>query len=284
MNSQKAQEFFSAYYEGDLEAGLKEAFERALVADPALAEEYRQFKIALDLFAREADEPIELPHDLHDRIMQKLDHHDWEAKRTAKTGFFGNWRLVAFGGLAVVAIAAAFVSVIQPNQGKGNAMGSIGAAPSVKATTTLDAILIEGKLNVRVSAIGSDEVVVRNAATQEEVKSIRAKDKTLDSEIATGSDTAVILDISPKNGQALSVVVPGDQAISASKSEGTVRDCALAMADLFRSPMIMRVSQPDRSVSWEFTGSESVSDRAAILKDQNLTLSLRSDGILVLSD
>jgi anti-sigma factor RsiW len=52
MTSEEARSHFGAAYDGALEADDHEAFERALAADPSLAEAYARYKDTLQVVAR----------------------------------------------------------------------------------------------------------------------------------------------------------------------------------------------------------------------------------------
>ena len=81
MNIEKAREFYSAYHEGSLDKGLKQAFERQLETDAQVAAEFRLFKQAMEELSQLESEAIEVPSDLHDRISARLDLHILEQRR-----------------------------------------------------------------------------------------------------------------------------------------------------------------------------------------------------------
>jgi len=85
MNPVKARDFFSDYYEGLLEPGLKQAFERALKSDPHVQEEYKQFEIVMGQLGSFDKKPVDSPFNLYDKITARLDLADLEAKNKIRT-------------------------------------------------------------------------------------------------------------------------------------------------------------------------------------------------------
>jgi anti-sigma factor RsiW len=99
MNASRAREYFSAFHEGSLDAGLRQQFQKALASDPKLQEEFADFAIAYEAMNFQADEVIEVPMNLSDKIANRL-----EAAQNAKprVGFVwqGWFRNLALGGIA----------------------------------------------------------------------------------------------------------------------------------------------------------------------------------------
>jgi anti-sigma-K factor RskA len=132
MNLAKAREHFSAYYEGSLEGGLKETFERALRSDAQIQAEYRAFeRVMADLNLLGEAQP-EANEDLHEEIARRLDRHIFERKRQARAPLFGIWKSLALGGLATVALVTAVLQLQSQNQGGPIQSGVVGGAPSEK--------------------------------------------------------------------------------------------------------------------------------------------------------
>src|SRR5947209_1700267 len=103
MNLAKARDYFSAYYEGSLERGLKQAFETRLAEDAQLQAEFAAFEKTMKGLEAFGAVEIEPPADLHERITARLDHAIWEQKRTASRFTGLGWWKMGFMGAAVAA-------------------------------------------------------------------------------------------------------------------------------------------------------------------------------------
>ena len=98
MNQEKAKEFFSAYYEGTLEAGLQQSLEQQLRADGNLRREFRDFERAMeDVLAAK-------------QVMQQSLFED---RHPMLPGADPRWRTLALAsmGIAVLALAIALVAL-----------------------------------------------------------------------------------------------------------------------------------------------------------------------------
>jgi hypothetical protein len=284
MNAAKAREFFSAYYEGELTNGLKESFERSLVQDPALKAEYEEFCHVMSMLAEPMPD-VEVPSDLHETIMQRLDHHAWQEKENQKVGLFGNWRLALFGGLGALAIIAGMMSLSSP-KGQGNAMA--GLTPSVTKKVMVESVDVKAEgeqilLDMK-GKVGATYQVKRisDQSVLAEVKlgSTGADQRPLAND-STEADAFVVVDGDGK--EVLTIVVPGTQAKASTEFKGSVLDLAKLMADVYRTPILVRAADISREVELKVDESREFSNRTEDLKSINLDLSLRQDGISILN-
>src|SRR5688500_10784952 len=99
MNASKAREFFSSYFEGTLDAGLRQAFERRLHTDAEIQAEYRAFERTMGQLSTLKDLEVEVPFDLHERISARVDLHIFEAKRAKGSPWIAMWKPLLIGGL-----------------------------------------------------------------------------------------------------------------------------------------------------------------------------------------
>src|SRR5688572_18563817 len=158
MSHDKAREYFSAYYEGTLERGLKETFERALSTDAQVQAEYRAFERlmgSLDVMKTEAPEP---EFDLHEAIARRLDKHIYEETRKAKHPIFAWWKSAALGGLATVALVATILQLRTNQTGPGTAH----LVPIV-ASERFELKSANGSFNLHYSTSGEKTILVRAA-------------------------------------------------------------------------------------------------------------------------
>lgn len=283
MNAAKARDFFSAYYEGELKGGILEAFERELAANPGLKAEYDEFCMVLKMF-EEPEAEIAMPHDLHDQIMARLDKQAWEEKEAAPQGFFGRWKFALVGAAATFVLVAGVVSL---NNRGGDTMQASSIPAMVnqpKIENVVDLVPTDTGLVLQYSGNPGTEYSVVKVADESELGQIRLDTGIATRELVNESDKAEVFAVRAEDGvEMLTVVVPGKVQGDQFIGEGTVLDLAQAMADTFRIPLILRVADLSRTVSWEFEKEGDQASRAAKLEKDGLSLSVRADGVSILS-
>lgn len=283
MNATKARDFFSAYYEGDLTGGIKEAFERALADDPGLKSEYDEFCSTMRLL----DEPspdVEIPADLHDKIMARLDMQAWEEKQNEKVSIWGQWRLALIGGLAVVALVAAVAGLNNRSASQSTATPVPIPGNPVKKPETVDLNSKDGKLTIVVSNAVDAEFSLRQVSDNSELGQIEASGGSVTSELQNDSEEARAYAVFNKGGEEkLLIVLPGSRQGDQLKGNGSVTDLAVAVAGVFRTPIIIRAADREKLYSWDFDKSDDTATLSSKLSDQGLSLSVREDGISLLS-
>jgi len=284
MNASKARDFFSAYYEGELTNGLKEAFERALINDVSLKMEYDEFCSTMKILAEPCDE-IVVPHDLHDKIMARLDHQAWETKQNQKPSLWGRSRLALFGGVAAVALVAGVLSINQAGSDKNSTAGLFPPMTSQKPVEEkVSARFENGSLMVQISASSGSKFVIQKISDSSVLADLVVRDKAISQEIINENGEAQAFSVlNEKGDEKLLIVLPGTNQGANLKGQGTVMELSMAMADAFRTPMIIRSQDREKSVQWDFKADADVPEQSAMLKDQGLNLSVMEDRILLLS-
>lgn len=281
MNVTKAREHYSAYYEGTLDPGLKQALERAISTDPAIASDYQEFKATVELLRASADVPIIVPDTLHDQIQQRIDKHVYDQKQRTPVSPLSQWRTAFFGGVAVVAIGLSSLAVINQNDSKEAQANLVpfGNASSPKT----DFHYVNGNVELSVETPKAAKVTILNLVTGKVVEELETEGR-LDSPLNNVGDSAVVLEIMvDKGNRTETIVLPGKLAGEAKKGTGTVLECAMATADAFRTPIILRANTLDTRVDWDFSDVTSTQDLPKALSDLGLTASVREDGFLILS-
>lgn len=283
MNINKARDFFSAYYEGELGGGIKEAFERSLTTDPALKAEYEEFVEIMKMLEEPAEE-VPAPHDLHDKIMTRLDHESWQEKQTAKPGVFSNWKLAFVGALALVAIVAGGLSITNRGTGENSTEASWIPTGATKVTEKVDVVAENGKLVLNLEANSGSQYQIRAYGSTEVIEEVSLKGTTFETEINTKSPDTVALEVINAKGESkLLMVHPGTRSESLLKGEGSIVDCAKAIASTFRTPILIRVPDPEQHVAWDFESTDDYNVRSTKLAASKLSLSLRTDGVSILT-
>ncbi|MBS1706239.1 MAG: hypothetical protein JST40_10220 [Armatimonadetes bacterium] len=249
MNVNKARDFYSDYFEGTLESGLKQAFERALREDATIQAEYQAFTRAMEALGTMKDEEIEVPYDLHDRISARLDKHIWDQKQKAKPNFFSAWwRTLAVGGLATVAIIATVTTLFNTNSGRNSTANAIpisgGQRESVQFAGDHQSLIITA------GKAGGGEI----SMVPERGDTVMMKlDSPMNRPIQNIEPQSMALIVRTKLGkEKFTFVLPGKDAKPVLTGEGDALDIAGALADTFQRP-VQVLGGTDKS-PWNLNG------------------------------
>ncbi|MCW5938673.1 MAG: hypothetical protein KF884_06005 [Fimbriimonadaceae bacterium] len=260
MTRDKAREFFSDYNEGTLDAGLKLAFERALREDAQLAEEFSQFKSVFQALEGGSSRSVDVPHDLHDKIMARIDKAEWEAKQKRPAGTWGSLRLAVFGGAAVVALVGAVMALLPG--------GNLGLASVFGGSSTMNApknvapqadhvptfVADDGSLRIQRES-GSDVAYsVTRVADGALIAEGRTSNLKMDLPVVNQDQAARLVEIKVGSGTHL-VALPGQSPRPMPEGRGNVRDFALALADTLRAPVQVDTSSQE-TLEWTVKGQD----------------------------
>ncbi|MBI5707754.1 MAG: hypothetical protein HZC36_12290 [Armatimonadetes bacterium] len=263
MTTEKAKEFFSAYHDGELEKGLKEALERKLAADAALRAEYDAFCLTMGSLSLLA-EPVKEPEfDLHERIMARIDKAQWEAKRSKPAGFLQWWKSLAVGGLAVAAILTAITQLNSGSVGPTPA-GVLGSAAPGQLSLKQD----DKGLTLVYQSAGSKRVILRNYGGEVLEQRVVANKDTLTSALTNKRDETLLLEIDVEGSQPTFVAIPGQKPSVTLQGQGTLKDFAIAFADHFRVPLALEHVDLTQSVAWKFDSTDAFQSLSKHLSKQ----------------
>jgi hypothetical protein len=278
MNSDKAKEYFSAFYEGTLDRGLAEAFERRLASDAALASEYRRFAALLDAIGPTLSYAPEPPSDLHEKIAARLDRHMFDERQKARSGGVGGlWRSLAWGGAAVLAVVSAITSFTVMRGVQTASLTGAGAAKAqmevgMGASGAVVTFFSKGETAVEVRS-GLDGPVVHRANPRNEEYAL-----SLPNSDARGRLVTVIRD----GRERISIVLPGVSARPAASGQGTLGELAIALADYYDVPVVLEASQPSLFVMWKFVGKSASDAVRSELSAREVRVTLAQTGVLQL--
>lgn len=240
MNLNKAREYFSAYYEGSLDRGLREGFERMLRADAQAQAEYRAFERTMgQLEAMSAQEAV-VPEDLHDRILARIDRTLWES-RQRRQPIFQWWKSAILVGAAATALA---VAIFQSNpQQSANTAGFTVAGPALKLEGA------GGGVNLSYAPNGSHLVVIRDAQgavlEQFTLKGAAIQNKPLANQARLARTIAIDID-----GAVTWVALPGREREVTAADKGDLLALALDIADATGVPVVVQVRDPETQITW----------------------------------
>lgn len=243
MNGDKARELFSEYRERTLSATLKASLEQALRSDSSLASDYREFDNLLASLEASHHETYEIPFDLHDKIMARVDKSVFETKRNAKTSWFSGWRLALTSGLAVLVVAGTVISLNSPSSGPS--MAGVGIVNSTKG---MELVGKDGSVNLTHGA-SNTVIVVKDDTTGDLVKRFDLAGKSLNSPLSNDRDTAVVLSIQSDTESNL-LVLPGKVRSTVLAGKGTIKDLAKALSDATGQPVRIEVKDTSVTAGW----------------------------------
>lgn len=286
MTNEKAREFFSAYSEGTLDAGLAQSFEAKLKVDAGLKAEYEQFESTLKELESLRNEEIEVPFDLNDRISAAVDKSIYDKKRTAQPAWTLWLRNLAFGGLAAAALVGGYLSIInRPGSGPIEAGPGIGQKnpPAPKNIEQIEYKLSPNGVRMEYKPTDKHTVTIKGGSEGEKTFNVdsnlwlnRLTNDQLDSAVFT---VEVKGEIPPTL-----VVVPGTQRTESVAGQGSILEMAKAAADKYGVPVIVKSNQSMSEISWDFT-TEKDSHKAVQGALQNLPFMADvREGILFIND
>ena len=278
LNHEKAREYFSAYYEGTLERGLAEAFERAMRTDAQVQAEYRAFEHlmgALGTMKAEAPEP---EFDLHEAIARRLDKHIYEETRRAKNPIFGWWKSAALGGLATVALVAA-IWQLRANQSAGPGVARMIA---IAATEKVELKSSSNGFDLHFSTSGEKTIVVR-AADGSVLEQRELKNGSLVSPLSNPNAKAALLkiEVTGDSGETY-VALPGTRMQSGPTGEGSVKELAQALAGYYRVPVLLSMGGQDVQLRWTFEPGDGLGAAEKALENTKYSVQKNADGVLAI--
>jgi hypothetical protein len=275
MNSNKARDFFSSYYEGTLDGGLRQSLEVALREDANLHADYSAFVETI----RELDalkyEEIEIPIYLSDRIATRLEAE--QSKTRFGVPAWTNWiRGLAFAGLAAVAIIGALPLL--------SSHSNVGVAGALPGGSNLDQIQYKhdgSKLTLLFQPSASKTVVVTSASSNKEIQRFNMEGQRLECPIENPLSHSAAFKIQVLGDKAQSiVVVPGHQVTKAKAGSGSVQEMALALADHYQVPVVIDAADVTRHVTWTFSASDALSAANQALSNEPFAVDKRQEGMI----
>jgi anti-sigma-K factor RskA len=279
MNLTKARDFYSAYHEGTLDEGLKQAFERALANDAEISAEYRQFvRIMGEL--RTIARPGAVPADLHLKIRERVDASINAHEAKSKSGWSFAWRPIAYGAVATAALIGVVVSI---NNRPGADLSTAGFAP-VASDTAPTVVAKDGEARLQFASSSANSVRVTEVATGRVLLDRALAGQRLDCPVKNVSDSPMVVSVTfAQHYPAMYLSVPGKQTIVATEGAGTVLDLASAVAGMYKSVVVIEAGSVDRKLEWNLDSPDVMVALRDELKELGLKAELRESGLVWLS-
>ena len=284
MNQEKAREFFSSYYEGNLDAGLKQALEHAMNKDASLREEYREFEQTYEEIGCLKFETIEIPFDLTDKIVANIDRHVFEAKRKQQPAWITWLRNVAIAGVSCVALLGAALSL-------RNLTGKTAGASFVNTASTKDDLSIEPNTNrdatIHFSPSQADTLIIREGLGGKErshADVLAGAELTTTLENPNASATVFDIETPKSDTRSTLIALPGSASSTENTGKGNLEDFAKALASYYRVPVEVHVASPNIDVAWNFQGPDALNAAQSTLDLARYAITWRVNNLLVISE
>lgn len=274
MNVAKAREHFSAYYEGTLDRGLKESFERAMNSDAQIAAEYRAFRQTYESLADWGTQAIAIPEDLHERISARVDLVAWQEKQKTAAPYMARLKGWILAGLATAALALVVLQFGTPGDASMAGIGGPGIGSS-----GLDVRVADGRVLLSYPGLKNEKVTLRDEAGKLLETLDLNQGELKDKAIENPSSVAQVLSISVGDQKPMYIALPGTARGGKDLEKGSLLDLARSFAGFYRTPVVLAVNDVNQLVEWRYETDEvlAVTDAIDLL---GLQAELRSSGVL----
>jgi hypothetical protein len=290
MNADKAKEHFSAYFEGTMDRGLRQSFERKLESDAGVQAEYRAFEKTMGELEQLSAPVPEPSFDLHERITARLDRHIFEAKAKPAAPFFGRRRPLIVAGVCVLAIIGASTQI--GNRSGDASQGSfishifpwMAPAPEPQIGDQLSVIVRNGQATLTVMTGGKKTVTVRTAngdvlLTEHLDGTGLAAGAKMRSPLKYNSTGATLLQVEMSGvGTKWLIALPGTEASPVVTGRGSIRDFALALAGHYQVAVVV-AKDGSSPVTWTFK-EDAVASATETLVGTDFSIDRRLTGVI----
>jgi len=284
MDVTQARELYSAYYEGTIERISAVALEEAMKSNPDIHEDYHLFASVMDSLPGLAEESVEFPADLHDKVMAKIDHYDWEKKQEKKFSLFAAPRMAWYGLAAAALILFAATAVIQSNKSGGPSQAATGPVSS----TPIEVSFTVETGTVTLNAVGplSSSVVLTSPEAGVTPQSYATSNGTVKVPLQNQSTQPRVIEIAAMLGKTKKdsyvMVLPGTKRTSQLQGEGSIIDCAKAVSTTFGTPVQVE-GDPAKPCRWALTPRDTSDQLVVALGRTDVTARVSSSGLLQIS-
>jgi len=280
MNSDKARDFFSAYYEGSLDSGLKLALEQKFKSDEDLRLDYEAFSAAFADLDTLRDEEIEIPIFLSDRIATRIE----EARQNRKKSFLVwnlPWFKTAPNGLALVAIICTVLGMAVTGvvaQG-----GFIHWPTGHEKQVDLPTFRVDGsKVTLVYQPRSSHSVVIKSGLSDTVLSTIKLEEsQPVEPRLNNQNPDAKLFTIQEDSEPIQAVAVPGTNLTTTQGAgEGSLGQFALAVSNYYHVPVLLENVKLDTKMKWNLDGIDASKGANSSLQQVHLSADLRADGML----
>jgi hypothetical protein len=274
MNAARAREFFSERFEGTLDEGLKQAFDRAVEQSPELKADYLGFCSMMRALPELSPEAAAVPQGLHAAIMDRV----LAAEASARRPFWNGPRIAWAAGLACLALATVMIlprlSPDQPAVRASMADLVSGQGPRfVPSSTGLEFVYPgrPGEVLIVKDAAGNEVDIVELTSTQAEVP------------LFNHSTEAQVVQIMLADGRRVArIALPGSGPAQRKDGRGSEAEMAAALAQASGRPVILDAEAAGVEISWIWGAGEPVAALRESAEAEGFSIEERANGMLAL--
>ena len=285
MNQEKAKEFFSSYYEGTIDPGLKQALEHAMGKDASIREEYREFENTYEELGTLKFETIEIPFDLNDKILANIDRHIYETRKNAQPAWMMWLRNVAIAGVSCVALLGAAISIRNFGSKNSQIQAGTGLGAGMDDELTIDPKTNRG-VEITFDPNKTETLVIREGLDgAERRRTTVLEGKTLSTTLENENANATVFELEVNdNPRSTLIALPGSVATTEKAGQGNMEEFAKALASYYKVPVEVRVATPTVHVNWNFEAPDALGAANSSLNLTRYAITLQMNNLLVISE
>jgi hypothetical protein len=286
MNQDKAREFFSAYYEGTLERGLRQTLDQRLRADAQLTAEYRAFEMTMEHLGQLKFEDIDVPSYLSDRIATRIEQA--RAAEKPRNPLMLWMPRFAVGGLAAAALLFAVISWLPNSHGSSQPAGlgptSGSSTQPAWPSETVSVVAAAHSATIHYQSATPRSVKVLDAAGADLQNFQLSAGQSLSTELNNPNPSATLFEVRVSAaGPDEYIAVPGVKAANTTNENGTVADFVKELADRYAVPVILNVHDLGKTTAWNFNAADAKTAAEKSLDSADYDVTLTASGVLSIS-
>ncbi len=285
MNKEKAREFFSNYYEGNMDSGLQQALEQAMSRDASIRDEYREFENTYEDLGTLKFEAIEIPFGLNDKILANIDRHIYENKRSQQPAWTTWLRNFSIAGVSAVAVLGAFLSLRNVNSKEPSQAGSGIGSSSTKEELTIEPIT-NRSAKINFAPASTKVLTIHQGLNGPELRRNTVLDgKELASTLENSNPEPAVFDLEIAGEKPTLIALPGSEANVTKIGQGDMEAFARSLASFYKVPVEIRVSATNVNLNWDFEAPDPVKAAMSTLGDlQSYNISRSDKNLIVITD
>ena len=291
MSKDRLKEHFSAYYDGSLDAGLRQSFSSKLASDPEFKAEYDQFARTMAMLAELGNEQIESPSFLSDRIANRLEAVP--QRQSSPLDFItGNWfKTLGFGSLAFVAIAAsifAFNQVAAPGDvAESNLIFKPKGLKEKKDPDYLKIRIANGEARAFYRSSAAKSLVISYAKDGSVLKNFQLDKQDVDCALTNHNDETAVFQIEVSGETPSTYVFVAGKTLSdptSANGNGPWSDFIEQVCNKYGVTVQLTVANPKANLSWKFESQNALDELRAAAKMNGWNVRQMNDGLIVIQD
>lgn len=285
MTTDKARGYFSAYFEGSLDEGLRESFEQALEIDQELKEEYVLFSTTIEDLNSLSEEQIVIPADLHDRIASRMQdvYRSNPVQKAPTLTLWTNRKALTIAAVAATLIIGGVLSINNRSE-QGTASVTPSGLPTPVAVEP-PSVTLEGdqsQATVKVVLHKQGTIVLRQEGENGLITESMSPDQTFQHTFTVGSDNPTTVQVEIDGAVYATVILPGAVALQVLEGEGNVNTFARSLAGFYRVPVLLEGKANSEQFKWSFD-NVTAKQAAALALGTSMTIKQDVEGPITIT-